>query len=827
MATLDPTHPIPTIATRLFIAPSHANVRPSLVYNRHMPRAILRLLTAVAFLAAPASSFAQVSLRTPDLVVGLDAGRITSLRAAGGTRECLPAGQRPPLLSIRVAGRAEDPDGMSYRERTRDLTLRFSASGVEVDVRTTAHATHLAFEIAAVRPTGVVDAIVWGPYPTSIGETVGEIVGVVRDGTTAIGLQPLNLETRGGALLNDEGSDPSRGTLAQPAPWGSVLQAFARDRSRPRTVSAWNGQFPNMPVPAIPGETVVGSRVALFASPAAGALQRIGAIERAEGMPHPLLDREWVKQWRDQGRSYLIAPFSETTVDELLGYVKRANLMSLYHPEPFETWGHYRLDPAQFPGGNAGMKKAVEKAARLGIRIGVHTLTNFINTNDPYVSPVPDPRLALAGGSTLTAAIDEAVTEIAVASPEYFDNEKANWLHTARVGDELVRYTSVSKAPPWRLLGCERGAFGTRPAAHPSGTTVGKLIDHPYKVFFPNLALQDEIAANLARWFNETGVSQLDFDGREGCLASGQGDYAQDRFAKVFFDRLDHGVVNGTSTSSPFYWHINSYCNWGEPWYGGFRESMQEYRIQNQALFSRNYVPNMLGWYRLTATTSLAEMEWMLARAAGFGAGFAMSTTLEELRQNPDSGLLLDTIREWESARRAGAFGAAQRERLQDASLEFHLEPAAGANGWRLFPYHAGPAFAHERVVRQPGEPTGAEWRVENHDAAQPVRFRLQVTGDSGSISRLRFEVDRRTLEVAAEVKAGESLVFAGDGDARVYDAKGRQTRTATVTRPVPWLPAGASTVGFDCVFSGEPKVTVTFPTRGEAEVVAPARREP
>jgi hypothetical protein len=788
-----------------------------------MRPAFFPIFVVLAALCATAATPRPVELKTPDLVVKLDAGRIISLRAARGTLECLPAGQRPPLLTVRVAGRSEEPDGMTYRQRTREMTLRYGASGIEIDVKATAKATHVAFEVTAVRPEGVVDAVVWGPYPTTIGQVVGEIVGVVRNDKVAIGLQPLNLETRGGALLNDEGSDTARGTLAQPASWGSVLQAFALDRSRPRKVAGWNGQFPNMPVPPMPGETVVGCRVALFASPAAAALERIGAIERAEGMPHPMLDGQWVKQWRDQGRSYLIAAFTESTVDELLACARRANLMSLYHPGPFASWGHYQLDPKSFPNGNAGMKQAVEKARALGIRIGAHTLTNFINTNDAYVTPVPNPRLARSGESRLVEAVDEAATEIRVASPEYFANEKANWLHTVVIDHELVRYKSVSQTEPWTLVGCERGAFGTGRAAHPAGAAVGKLIDHPYNVFFPTLDLQDEIAANLARWFNETGVSQLDFDGREGCLASGQGDYAQDRFAQVFFDHLDHGVVNGTSTSSPYYWHINSYCNWGEPWYGGFRESMQQYRINNQALFDRNYVPNMLGWYRLTDTTSLAEMEWMLARAAGFGAGFAMSTTLEELRKNPDAGLLLDTIREWETARRAHAFSTEQRALLKNATREFHLEPA-GPSRWRLYPYHDTAPFTHETTARQPGEPAGTRWRVENGDAAQPLQFRLQVTGNSGAISGLRFQVNGAVFEIPVELAAGESLVFAGEGSARVYDAKGRQTRTAAPAQPVPVLPAGSSAVGFDCAFSGEPGAVIVFRTRGRAEVVAATR---
>jgi hypothetical protein len=288
----------------------------------------------------------------------------------------------------------------------------------------------------------------------------------------------------------------------------------------------------------------------------------------------------------------------------------------------------------------------------------------------------------------------------------------------------------------------------------------------------------------------------------------------------VFFDNLKGPVINGTSTSEPFYWHINTYCNWGEPWYGGFRESMQEYRVQNQALFARNFVPHMLGWYKLTAATSLAEMEWMLARAAGYGAGFAMSTTLPELRQNPDTGTLLDAIREWETARRAGAFSAAQRERLKDGALEFHLEPQ-GRAAWNLYPFHASPRFVHERVERQPGEPTASTWALTNPDQAQPLQFRAQVTGTGGSVSRLVLEVDSAAPVVfPVELQAGEALVVDGTQVARVYDAKGRQRGTVMAEGVVPRLASGLHTVTVDCRFSGgtPPRMEVTFKTRGAAE---------
>jgi hypothetical protein len=254
---------------------------------------------------------------------------------------------------------------------------------------------------------------------------------------------------------------------------------------------------------------------------------------------------------------------------------------------------------------------------------------------------------------------------------------------------------------------------------------------------------------------------------------------------------------------------------------------MQEYRIRNQALFARNFVPHMLGWYKLTATTSLAEMEWMLARAAGYSAGFAMSTTLPELRKNPDTGLLLDAIREWETARRSGAFTQSQRERMKDSALEFHLE-TRGPGAWLLYPFHASPRFVHERAERQPGEPTSARWALTNPDEAQPLQFRVQATGDSGSVSRPVFELDAAAqVTFPVELQAGEALVVDGTPTARVYDTKGRQRSTVTAEGTLPPLSPGAHTVTFDCAFSGDtpPRVEVTFKTKGAAETVAAPRK--
>ena len=784
----------------------------------------INLLSLSMFLAVTLSSLGSigkstvVQLQTDTAILAIaEDGSLLAFSRRTDQQNYLATNQPAPVLSLRIQGTLQAPDKAVWEASTKRLTLHFGKTGLSAVLQVEPKATHVTFELVELIPAGGADLAVWGPYPTTIRKTIGEVVGVVRDENFALGLQALNIKTLGGFPENDEGS-ADRPYAARATEWGSVLQAYSMDRSRPRSITVWGKRAPNMPVPAVPGETVIGSKIALFGCPESQALTTLGEIEVAEGLPHPLINGVWAKVSPERGRSYLIANYSEATIDEMLGYVNRANLMSLYHENAFKSWGHYEPNPKFFPSGVTGLKACADKAKSAGVRLGAHTLSNFIQTHDSYVTPEPDPRLAKTGESTLVKGIDATTTTLPVASPEYFTNRLGNELQTVVIGKELIRYRSVSTQAPWSLLDCQRGAYGTTASAHSAGVSVGKLMDHSYKVFFPNLDLQREIARNLARTFNATGLSHMDFDGHEGCLAPGEGTYGNELFAKEFYDHLDHTVLNGTSPPlSHFYWHINSYCNWGEPWYGGFRDSMQEYRLNNQAFCERNYIPKMLGWYLLRTSTCLSDMEWMLARSAGFDSGFALATTLEALRKNPESGQILDALREWEKARRSGAFSQEQRESLRNPKREFHLETVIGG-GWNLFAFHDSPDFTHEFLVRQPGEPTSALWNVSNPDARQEMQLKLRVVGKSGSIVNPSFELNRSaTLQIPVEIQAGQSLLIESDAIARIYDAKGSHVQSLPLKTVQPTVQTGTNQVVFDCEFQGEtpPKVVLTFKTRG------------
>jgi hypothetical protein len=776
------------------------------------------LLAVIIFFSTASAQSIRLKNDNLNLVVS-GSGQISEIADPSTNKNYLAAGQQAPLLKIRVANEWEESNMATFSKDKNTITLSFPSAKVAATIKVTQNKTHFVFELIQLSSKNKVNAVIWGPYPTSINKTIGEVIGVVRDGEFGIGIQCLNTKTIGGVLKNSEGADDSRGSVAIKQEYGSSLQAFSLDRSKPRKIKVWGENYPDMPVDAIQNETTIGSKIALFGCPEKEILSRIGTIELKEGLPHPMINGDWIKQSPETGRAYLISDFNEANIDEMIAYTNRAGLASLYHEGPFQSWGHFILDPKSFPNGNAGMKACVDKAAKIGLHIGVHTLSSFINTNDPYITPIPDKRLALTGSSTLSEAIDSAANEITVESNQYFKNTKPSTLHAVMIGEEIIRFREVTSLPPYKLLDCRRGAFGTKAAIHKKGEIAGMMLDYPYQTLFPNFELQQEIAGNLGRFFSETGVSHMDFDGHEGCISSGEGDYAMQAFAEKVFRETNHTLVNGTSRSSHYYWHICHYWNWGEPWYGGFRESQGDYRLENQPFLERNYMPNMLGWFLLSATTTQEDIEWMMARAAGYNAGFAMVASHKSLQKNPNTNQLLDLIKLWQDAYKNKIFSNDQIARLKNPETDFHLVKTA--TEWKLYPFKKY-KFEHTKLLLQPGQPTFSEWKFENKDAKQPLTFNLTVMGKEGKINNPWIELDGYyKLELPGEFRAGYSIVCDGE-KLKLYDEKGSFNKEIALSKPIPVLTEGEHTVKFDCEFSDENqlKIRSVFKTIRNPEII-------
>ena len=759
----------------------------------------------------------EISLKSEGLNLSLSSkGQLTSLSNPALNKNYLAMGQKAPLLQIRVGNDWYEPSGANFKSGI--ISLIYLPVKITAQIKVVQKKTHVTFELIKINTKDKVNAVIWGPYPIIINQTIGEVVGVVRDGEYAIGIQALNPKTIGGVLNNAEGFIETRGSTAITQTYGSSLQAFSLDRSKDRKISVWGR--PEMPVKAILNETTLNSKIAIFGAAEPAVLSVIGAIEVAEDLPHALINGVWFKQSFETGRAYLIADFDETTIDAMLDYTQQAGMASLYHEGPFNSWGHYILDTVAFPNGIAGMKACVDKATKKGIRIGVHTLSTFINTNDRYVTPIPDKRLSVTGSSALTENVSATATEIPVATDQYFKDIASSTLHAVKIGDEIIRFRAVSAAAPFILLDCQRGVYGTKVTDHPKGELAGMMFDYPYNTLFPNIELQQEIAGNLGRFFNETGVSQMDFDGHEGCLSAGEGDYGMQIFADKVIKETNHTLVNGTSRSYHYYWHLCHYWNWGEPWYGGFRESQGDYRLENQPFLERNYMPNMLGWFLLSPTTGTEDIEWMMARAAGYNAGFALVARYKSLQTNPNTVQLLSLVKLWQEAYRLKIFSPDQIARLKNPENDFHLEK--DNKGWQLYPFKKY-KFEQERKNLQPGEPTFSQWEFTNKDAEQPLNFNLTFVGKEGSISNPWIEIDGYLkLELPGEYEAGNSIVCDGV-NIKLYNKKGGYVKDIILKQSIPMIKPGNHILKFDCRFQEENKIINRFivKTKSSAEIIS------
>jgi len=238
-------------------------------------------------------------------------------------------------------------------------------------------------------------------------------------------------------------------------------------------------------------------------------------------------------------------------------------------------------------------------------------------------------------------------------------------------------------------------------------------------------------------------------------------------------------VINDASRLLHYLWHIHTRMNWGEPWYAGFRESQTLYRLKNQNYYSRNLMPRMLGWFALRDDTSIEDTEWLLARAAGFDAGFSLATSvqfagdqilpgneIQDRGRQHDLQAILEAVREWETARMAGVFPEELKPELQNVEKEFHLERIE-KGGWHLFRVHSVKAKLHagKRTVI-----------FDNPHEAQPLGCILQNTGEK-PIEGLTLIIGKeRKLLFPGTLPAQGILKFSGGREGMLYGLNPEKT---------------------------------------------------
>ncbi len=771
-----------------------------------------------------------------------DIGGISSLTDVKTNKNYEFVDKDNALLAIQVNGELEYPSAMNFITEENIIELTYAKSSIEAKVKTISNNDYLTFELVELSETDKVELVTWGPFKTTIKETIGETIGVVRNKEFSIGIQSLNPRTIGGFPTPDDNS-PSynifgttslvdvsdslnilyRGHTAFPRDYGSSLQAYTRNRSKERIISNLNHE--KYVAPAFKDDGVIGSKIALFGSKPEAVLDIIEKIELDEGLPHPMLNGVWAKRAKEATSAYLIQGFNTENIDKAIQLTKRAGLKYVYQGGPFENWGQFDLKPKAFPNNWESMKACVNKAEEQGVKVGLHTLSNFITTNDKYVTPIPDKRLAIVGSSKLVKEISVDEKHIEIKDPTYFNQMKNNSLHAVVIGDEIIRYETVSESAPWTLLNCERGAFKTVASSHKKGNKIVKLIDHGYKTFLSNADLTIEMATTLANLYNQTGLKQISFDGLEGNLSTGMGEYGELLMTKTWYDQLEPDIKNDflmdASRPGHYFWHMFSRMNWGEPWYAGFRESQTSYRVLNQDYFRRNFIPCMLGWFSMKDNTSIEDIEWMLARSAAFDAGYALVTSNDLVDKNGFGDEILEKIKQWEIARMGKAFSAEQKKRMENIKAEFTLESVSEGK-WNLFPYHVQ-RFEHKLIIRQPGEPVWSTFNFNNTHEAQPLQFILTTTNNT-SVSNVFIEIDDfKKIDMNISIAPNQNLKYEGGTEVVLYDKSWNKVKSIKIDPSKLLLSKGDHKIKIDCKFSGSENASLKLEmkTKGKGELIS------
>ena len=332
------------------------------------------------------------------------------------------------------------------------------------------------------------------------------------------------------------------------------------------------------------------------------------------------------------------------------------------------------------------------------------------------------------------------------------------------------------------------------------------------------------MAATLADLFNEAGLKQISFDGLEGNYSTGMGAYGELLFVDAWYKKLKPEIKNDyimdASRSGHYFWHMFTRMNWGEPWYAGFRESQTTYRLLNQDYFRRNYIPSMLGWFSMRDGTGLEDIEWMLARSAGFEAGYALVTSPDIADKNGLGDEILDKIKQWERARQANAFTTDQKKRMENIKNEYSLE-AISENSWNLIPYSVW-RFEHKSIVVQPGQPVWSTFSFKNENKGQPLQFILSTV--NASSSQITIEIDDfKKNELKIVLAPGQYLKYMGGMEAILYDNTWHKIKSVPMD-PEQWnIGEGDHKIKVDCQFSDKENASLKLElkTAGTPELVS------
>lgn len=770
-------------------------------------------------------------------------GFVTSLLARRTGKEYCPAGHPSPLLSLHEGNTPNEtlvlPQSAAFDGVKRQITLSYPNGTVAV-VQASLKENYLRLQLVSLEPRGAVDNVVWGPLHTTVSKRIGDIIGVVRDDDWAIGLYGLDDNTIPGPVVDSDcygmgyfihSPDPKRwplpekyregqwfniggdgvcdtafyshpeeyfqqvfGTGAKLEPdFGSTVAYHARDRRQPyvHNFSLLPG-FPrsrprHQVSDPVPGVDFLGSAVALYACPDDQGLQVLGQIFKGEGLPY-VTDRDG--RWIRDPAAARPTLYWNGPVDKAIEYAKAMGFKDISR----DTGEFYSSRPSGWTGQLSYQGKTItykdfsELCHKEGLTHGgLHTLCMFLQGGiSRDVTPVPSEHLQTVCRTKLARDISATDTEIVVADPSFLA-EKGTWprgddSNYLRVGGEMMRYEGISETAPWTLKGVKRG-HASAAVAHKTGDELVKLQQNCYNGFVPDMELLLDYAEDYANLMVRNGMDTINFDGYECLMYQNHGYYAMKVFNRRLFEtyhaKTGHWPrVTGSNVFAGAWEYMNT-CDVGGggnmylPGQG--RRNIEGKDIGNG--FTNSWFPGTFGIQGWLG--NLVEAENMMAKAIGWDSTFALSCDQKGIDASPDRDAIFTAFNAWQQARELQLFTPAQKEKLRDPALKFHLE-RTGAASFRL-------RTVQETYRGYDSTENGTAVPLANPSGEQPLEVMVQpdVASDGADL----VLPDGSTLHCDRPIERLQFIVCKG-GQAYLADSNRRKLADLALEKP-PRLPAG------------------------------------
>ncbi len=538
---------------------------------------------------------------------------------------------------------------------------------------------------------------------------------------------------------------------------------------------------PELPGPmAVPMATcyprfgLVGAKAALIAAPREemrAAIQQV--MLSSPDLPHSPLGGPWALDAKINRGSYLIdteGEVGESSIDAWIALAKNLGMKQIdFHTGKSMRFGDLRPNPERYPNGASGVKAVVDKLHEAGLEAGLHTYAFYIAKDTPWVTPIPDRRLATSATFTLDADLDAIANAIPVAESTAAVSTITGFQIrnsvTLRIDDELIVFSGVNTEAPFGFTNCERGALGTTATPHAKGAAVVQLKEC-FGLFVPDgdSTLFTEVAARTAEVYNQSGSDMIYLDALDGSdiLAGGlNGWHYAAKFVFELNARLERPALFEMSTVTHHVWMLRSRMGaWDVPARGAQRLA-DIHALANESA-GRNYMPVNLGWSGIfdwapvqPERTFASDVEHLCARALATDSSLSLLVgfTPASWERSANVRRLGGIIQRYETLRLNGGLPAGVLERLRESREPFVVTQDDGGS-WQ--------ARLRREAAHIVQDNAATEWSVDNPFEGQ--RPRIRIEGLAGleplASSEAQLLADGKDVADLKPLPAAEGVTF-------------------------------------------------------------------